>query len=502
MARRLITLSGRLVLAALLFHAVLLPVLYLAIVTVVERNATNAFLDDSRVHGRVLADSFEALEPDQEKRAVTEQLDSILLGGRVVYATLQQGDELVAGSLMSDADVSSFKEDFAFGDHDDSTYFESLPVVSRDGNAVLRLGFDESPTQANLEAIRQSIVMVLSAYLLITLVAAIYTSAIVIRPIQWLQRISRTIASGDYGKHLDTDSNVREINELALDLEHMRSKLVGTYERLQVEIREREAAESERRLLESRLRHTQRLESLGTMAGGVAHEFNNVLQPMLLYTELALEDVPRESPVSHNLERVLDLANRAKGLSRQILTFGRQTDDIVFEKVSIVAVVEEAIAMIRALLPATVDIRVDIQGDTGTVDCGAAQIQQLLVNLCNNASQALSKGGHIHVGVYRKHVDEDAVWRGAHLTVGDFAVIEVADTGCGMDEATRRRVFEPFFTTRDVGQGTGLGLSVVHGIVMRHNGEVTIESEPGEGTTIRVYLPLVIDAAGQTEMAG
>lgn len=148
--------------------------------------------------------------------------------------------------------------------------------------------------------------------------------------------------------------------------------------------------------------------------------------------------------------------------------------------------------MIRALLPATVDLRADIDPDCGAVMCAPEQVQQLLVNLCNNAYQALSDGsGHIAVSLQQKQVSEQMANRHRDLEAARHVVLEVRDTGKGMDAATQERIFEPFFTTQEVGKGTGLGLSVVHGIVKRHDGEIVVESEPGKGTRFSVYLPLV-----------
>ena len=257
-------------------------------------------------------------------------------------------------------------------------------------------------------------------------------------------------------------------------------------------MKERELAETERRGMEAFLRQAQRLESLGTLAGGVAHEFNNVLQPILLYAELALEDVPRESATASNLRRVLDLARRARSLSRQILTFGRQDENAEFRDCDLPGVVHEAVTMIRALLPANIEIRTNIGSDIGRVNCDPAQIKQLVVNLCNNAFQALAgQEGYIEVALHEVLVAEPLTIRNQVLKPGEYVVLQVTDSGVGMDKETVERIFEPFFTTRGVGEGTGLGLSVVHGIVMRHEGEITVESKPGEGARFRIYLPLV-----------
>jgi len=473
MAKRLTTLSSRLVLIVLLIHAVLLPVLFLALSAVVKQNMADSFIDHARVQGRLLADGLE-LELDKSQSILVAHLDSAILGGRIVYATLQHGDDEITNSLMVSSDLTLFNEDFEFGEHGDQTYYLSLPIISATDMAMLHLGFDESLTQGDFENVQRSIVLIIVAYLLIVIVAMISLSATMTRPLNWLQRASRTIASGEYDRKLETDSNLLEIHNLTQDLERMRRNLVK---------------------VNARLRHAQRLESLGTLAGGVAHEFNNVLQPLLLYTDLALEDLPDDSPVVENMERILALANRAKGLSQQILTFGHIDEDAALEEQPFSPVVEEAIIMIRALLPATVDFRVEISAQVGLVRCDPTQIQQLVVNLCNNAYQALTTGDtHINVTLSRRSVDADLAARHPNLRAGEYVVLGVADTGRGMDAETIERIYEPFFTTQTVGEGTGLGLSVVHGIVRRHDGEILLTSEVGKGTQFQIYLPLVSSA--------
>jgi len=477
MAKRLTTLSSRLVLIVLLIHAVLLPALFVALSAVVKQNMADSFVDYARVQGRLLADGLE-LELDKPQSVLVAHLDSAILGGRIVHASMQHSDIEITSSLTTQSDLATFNEDFEFGEHDDQTYYLSLPVVSANDTALLYLGFDESLTQDNFEDVQRSIILIIVAYLLIVIVAMIYLSATMTQPLNWLQRASRAIASGDYHKKLETDSRLLEIHDLTLDLERMRSNLVK---------------------VNARLRHAQRLESLGTLAGGVAHEFNNVLQPLLLYTELALEDLPDGSPIASNMERVLELANRAKGLSKQILTFGRLGDDVELTVMPVTPVVEEAVTMIRALLPANVDLRVDIDSGIGDVRCDPAQIQQLVVNLCNNAFQALvTSDAHIGVSLMSTTVDSKQAAQHHNLHAGEYVVLDVTDTGRGMDAETVERVYEPFFTTQEVGEGTGLGLSVVHGIVRRHDGEISLNSKLGEGTSFRVYLPRVV-VAGNNE---
>ena len=248
MARRVTTLSGRLILVMLLIHAVLLPVLFFALDTVVKRINVNRFVDDVRIQGRVFADNLEKLVLDGSRQQIVAQLDSAVLGGQVVYAELQQGNDIIISSLMVGSDTARFDEDFAFGDHGDDIYYLSLPIVTADAMAILRLGFDEVTIRLHFEEVRRSIIMVIGAYLLITVLAMIFMGAHVVRPIKWLQQASRRIASGEYEKKLDTGSRLAEIQDLSVDLEHMRSNLVGINARLQDEIAEREVAESRKSL--------------------------------------------------------------------------------------------------------------------------------------------------------------------------------------------------------------------------------------------------------------
>jgi signal transduction histidine kinase len=485
------SIRGRLILMLLLIMSVLMPALLFAIDSVVERNITNTFLDQARIFARTTANSLEDLEPPADAGIVVEHLDHAILGGLCGYAAIQTSDALIVSSLMDENDGLEFREDFQVRDHDDDIYFLSLPIELLGETAVLQLGFDESPVVENLATIRATTVYLLIVYVILAVVATGFLSSNIVEPLAWLQRASRAISSGDVGKELKAETSLVEIRELAKDLEKMRSNLVGINARLQTEIAERANAEAERLSLERHLRHAQRLESLGTLAGGVAHEFNNVLQPILLFTDLTLEQLPPDSTGAENLRRVMDLAKRAKGLSNQILTFGRYDTESELNKMDLAPVVDEALTMIRALLPATVDIRSNVSGEVGQVRCDPAQIKQLLVNLCNNAYQALA-GGEGHIEVLLKEVIVPAELANKHprLREGEYAVLEVIDTGCGMDAQTMERAFEPFFTTQEVGEGTGLGLSVVHGIVMRHDGEIILESSSGKGARFRIFIPL------------
>ena len=478
------------ILAVMLIHAVLLPLLSYGLLTVVRNMQEEVFVDHVRIYSRVFADLLQTSGEMPDDGRIVEMLDSAILGGRCVYAAFKQGDRRLLSSLMDADEGEAFKEDFSFDEHDDHIYFLSIPLIDGTAMAVLEFGFDEQPTLIEMENARRTIISIVLVYLLVSVVLVIFLSTVLSRPLQRLRHDSRKIASGDYMRHMSVDSNIFEIDELTKDLEHMRSTLVGINERLEGEIASREEAEAERRKAEIHLRHMHRLQSIGTLAGGVAHEFNNVLLPLLLYTDLALEDLPPDSPVRPNLERVLKLANRAKGLSEQILTFGRPAGEDMQLVDDMAPVLDEAISMVRALIPANIEMKTAIERPVGPALCNPNEVQQLVVNLCSNAYRSLLKGGGgIRISLAGCTVTEDFAAEHPRLQAGKYVHLAVADDGEGMDAQTMERMFDPFFSTREIGKGTGLGLSVVHGIVTKHNGEIVVSSEVEVGTTVDVFFP-------------
>jgi signal transduction histidine kinase/ActR/RegA family two-component response regulator len=250
----------------------------------------------------------------------------------------------------------------------------------------------------------------------------------------------------------------------------------------------RQSWETERQL-EAQLRHAKRLETIGTLAGGIAHDFNNILTPILGYANMALQDTPPTSETHSDIQHVIKGAGRAKDLVNQILTFSRQGEQ-ERKLVEISEVVAEALKLLRASLPSTIEFRESIDTKCGTVLADSTQIHQVIMNLCANAFHAMKdKGGVLEVKLGLVEVDAELVRLHTNLHQGTYVRLTVSDTGRGMDSETRDRVFDPFFTTKEIGEGTGLGLSVVHGIVASHGGEITVYSEPGVGTTFHVYLP-------------
>lgn len=264
-------------------------------------------------------------------------------------------------------------------------------------------------------------------------------------------------------------------------------RMIGTIQ----DVSEQKNAEAEREILESKLRQARKMETIGTLAGGVAHDFNNILTPILVYSDMAALELGEGHPLRSDLEQIIAGANRAKDLVKQILTFSRQMDNEQIP-VQLSPIIKEVIKLFQVSLPENITIDTNIKAENTEVRGDPSQIHQVLLNLCTNAHHAMRKvGGILTVGLNSATLSSEDVQKIPSLRAGEYVKLTVSDTGCGMSEATRERIFEPFFTTKPVGEGTGLGLSVVHGIVKSHDGAVVVKSEVGQGTTFEVYFPVL-----------
>jgi len=248
---------------------------------------------------------------------------------------------------------------------------------------------------------------------------------------------------------------------------------------------------SERKRLEEQLLQARKMEAVGTLAGGVAHEFNNILTAIIGFTEMARETLGNGGKAADDLDVVLQSAGRASDLVAQLLAFSRKgTHGEATLQPHLI--VKEALKKVRASLPATVDLQEDIDTAGGFIRADPGLIHQVLINLCTNGLHALhGETGTLKVALGPRELSAEDVRGRDGLAPGSFLHLSVRDSGCGMDERTRQRIFDPFFTTRQTGRGTGLGLAVVHGIVRDCGGFITVESEVGEGTTFHAFFPAV-----------
>ncbi len=307
-------------------------------------------------------------------------------------------------------------------------------------------------------------------------------------------KLTKMNAQGYVGALLE-DSNGRPIGVLCcisrhcLHLtEYTKNAIKIIAARVSAEL-ERKNIQKEKARLETRLRQAQRLEAIGTLAGGIAHDFNNILFPIIGYTEMLMGDMGNNSTCKPGLDAIYAAALRARDLVKQILTFSRhETGQLKLMKIQ--PVIKEALKLIRSTIPKTIEIHQDIDNACGPVKADPAQIHQIIMNLATNAFHAMEDtGGILNVELRQVRLSRDEIMI-HELGEGEYLCLTVSDTGTGMDEETAERIFEPFFTTKEKGRGTGMGLSVVHGIVKRMKGAIRVYTEPGKGAMFNVYIPV------------
>jgi PAS domain S-box-containing protein len=253
---------------------------------------------------------------------------------------------------------------------------------------------------------------------------------------------------------------------------------------------------TEARKLEAQLFQAQKMQAIGTLAGGVAHDFNNILSAIIGHTELCKIKIGPGQEIHRNLDHIFNASQRARDLVNQILTFSRQKDKEL-KPIEIRYPVSEALKLLKATIPSNIVIREKIVKDSGIVVSDATQIHQIIMNLCTNAAHAMEeKGGTLDVSTKIMDLDNESSGMVRNLKPGHYVCLTVSDTGHGMPQAVVDRIFEPYFTTKKQGQGTGLGLAMIHGIVASISGVINVYSEPGAGSTFNIYLPRVVS---QTE---
>jgi len=245
---------------------------------------------------------------------------------------------------------------------------------------------------------------------------------------------------------------------------------------------------SERRKLQNQLQQSHKMESIGTLAGGIAHDFNNILGIILGNTELALDDVPDWNPARLNLEEIRTASLRAKDVVRQLLSFARKTQ-LEKKPTDIIPIIKETLKLLQASIPTSIEIRQNIPKEVDTILADPTQINQVLINLCANSDHAMPEGGTIVVALKNVKHNENTLAQHPGFNPGRYVNLTVSDTGHGISQEEIDRIFDPYYTTKEVGKGTGMGLAVVHGIIKGHNGLIKVQSTAGKGTTFSIFFP-------------
>ena len=248
---------------------------------------------------------------------------------------------------------------------------------------------------------------------------------------------------------------------------------------------------TDRKMLETQLVQSQKMESIGTLAGGIAHDFNNILSPIMISAELAMMNLPEDDPVQDDLKSIYRAGERARDLVRQILTFARKSDDQRV-KLHATTLIKDVLKFLRSTIPTTIDIQYQIETRNDIILADKTRLNQVVMNLFTNAAHAMKeKGGTLKITIADIYFKKDTVIKHIGLKSGHYLKLSVSDTGTGIPHKIQDKIFEPYFTTKAPGEGTGMGLAVVHGIVKNYEGEITVESTAGKGTTFNVYLPIV-----------
>lgn len=280
-----------------------------------------------------------------------------------------------------------------------------------------------------------------------------------------------------HGEHLETV------------VQEQTAELIDTVEKLKREIAERQKAEVERQLLQGKLLQSQKMESIGRLAGGVAHDFNNILTAVLSYTELTLMKLTDDHPVRSHLVSIREASEKAATLTHQLLAFSRR-QVLEMKVVDLNKIVEGMANMLSRMIGEDILMEFKTDATISTIRADRGQIEQVLMNLAVNARDAMTSGGRLVIGTKDVDLNDDLLRTQEMGSFDKYVMLSVADTGAGMTAEVRERIFEPFFTTKELGRGTGLGLATVYGIVKQHSGNITVESEPGRGTTFKVYIPI------------
>jgi two-component system, cell cycle sensor histidine kinase and response regulator CckA len=306
-------------------------------------------------------------------------------------------------------------------------------------------------------------------------------------PFEKIKREGRTMAFDGHTMLISKNEEEIPVDDSGAPIKNRDGEIIGSVIVFH-DVSHRREAEQALQKTEERLRQSQKMEAIGTLTGGVAHDFNNLLTAILGNTQIALRKLPPGSSVENSLIEVEKAGNRAADLTRQLLAFSRR-QHLDRKHININDAIKEIFKLLTRIIGEDVNVTTNFSPGISTVFADRAQMEQVMLNLCVNARDAMPDGGELNIETSDSELDEYYCRQFPDVRPGKYVQIKVSDSGCGMDEETKGRIFDPFFTTKGVDQGTGLGLSMVYGIIKQHDGHINVYSEVGEGTTFKIYLP-------------
>lgn len=500
-------------------------VMALAITIAVQTNLKHRLTLETQKRGEIIAfdisnEAINALLAQNIYALKTLALDHVEADESVEFIFITDPDGEVLAHSFGDSFPAAFRKHDLLKNHQETSarFFKSekglishvISPVLGGGAGVVHVGVNAEPIKKTVnEIIAVIITIIICISFIACLVAGIFVR-IITAPVLKLTKIAELVGNGDFQQKAD-DIPGDEIGRLAISFNQMIDKLRDATEGLEKkikertndlvqintslenEIAERKNAEEEKVQLEAQLRQSHKMEAIGTMAGGIAHDFNNILAAVIGYTTLAKDNIPDGNSAQDDLKQVLNASSRAKELVSHILTFSRKSDSANSHvNINPGSIVKEVLKFQRSIIPTTIDIRSDIDENCGHITGDSTEIYQVIMNFCTNALQEMDEiGGTITVSLHNTDHFANELETRPDLRVGNYVRLSISDTGTGIDPKHIDRIFDPYFTTKGVGKGSGMGLAMVHGIVNKHGGFLTVESEPGQGATFNVFFPRV-----------
>lgn len=362
---------------------------------------------------------------------------------------------------------------------DDSLLLGESPAATPRVIGYARIIVDKKLLGSKLDSLLATSVAMAAGFLLLGTIFTYIITRRITGPLDQLTRGIRVLEQGGAFEPVPVESS-DEIGRLAAAFNHLGTTL--------------KAREVEKAHLAEELRHAQKMEAIGTLAGGIAHDFNNILTAIIGFGTLLQRSLKDDNPYRIYVDQILSAADRAANLVKRLLIFGRK-QVIAPQPTDLNEIVKGIEKLLQRLVSEDITFVTSLSQEPLVCHVDAGQFEQILMNLVTNARDAMPDGGSLTIATASDFLEEDLLGTAGTGKAGYYAILTVTDTGIGMDEETRERIFDPFFTTKEVGKGTGLGLSMVYGIVTQHEGFVTVDSEPGKGTVVRIYLPIVASQA-------